>query len=64
MQILELNLPETFDLSQQDLKILLAGQLYSMGKLSIAEAAELAGFPIQEFISILSQGELGKLQPR
>lgn len=64
MKILELNLPDTFELSQQDMKVLLAGQLYGMDKLSIAEAAELAGYPILEFINILTQQELNNLHSR
>lgn len=43
------------DVSQRDLKIALAVQLYRDGKLTLKQAAELADFCVEDFMKILSE---------
>ena len=43
------------DISQRDLRIALAVQLYRDGKLTLKQAAELADFCIEDFMKILSE---------
>jgi len=43
MKTIELNIPDTFDLNAREAKMLLASRLYEKGKLTLGQAAELAG---------------------
>jgi len=43
------------DISQRDLRIALAVQLYRDGKLTLKQAAELADFCVEDFMKILSE---------
>ena len=54
MKTLTINLPDTIDLTQQEALTALAAQLYEMGKLSLGQAAELAGYSKREFMELLS----------
>ena len=44
MRTLQIHLPDNLDLSDQEASTALAAQLYEMGKLSLGQAAELAGY--------------------
>lgn len=51
----EINLPDDLDLSQKEILTALAAQLYHVGKVSLGQAASLAGHSKKEFIELLSQ---------
>jgi predicted HTH domain antitoxin len=53
MRTISLKLPENLDLTEPELKIILAGELYEREKLSLGQAAELAGLSKRAFIEIM-----------
>lgn len=53
MTTLTLNLPETVKFDERELVLILASKLYEQGKLSLGQAAELAGFSKRGFMEIL-----------
>ena len=53
MKTLELNIPDTLDLNAREAKMLLASRLYEKGKLTLGQAAELAGLSKRAFMEIL-----------
>ena len=55
MRTLQINLPDNVDISDQEASIALATQLYDMGKLSLGQAAELAGYTKATFIELLAK---------
>jgi len=55
MKTITLPLPDTFNLSETELKIILAGELYEREKLSLGQAAELAGLSKRTFIEIMGK---------
>lgn len=50
---LQINLPDSVDMSQKEVLIALAAQLYSSGKLSLGQAADVAGYTKATFIELL-----------
>lgn len=54
MKILTINLPDKFDLTPKETATLLAAKLYETGKLSLGQAAELAGYSKKTFMELLS----------
>lgn len=54
MRTLQINLPDNVDLSQQEASTALAAQLYEIGKLSLGQAAELAGYSKSTFMELLA----------
>ncbi|MBV8389071.1 MAG: UPF0175 family protein [Mucilaginibacter sp.] len=54
MRILQIHLPDNLDLSDQEASTALAAQLYDMGKLSLGQTAELAGYSKATFMELLS----------
>ncbi len=55
MRTLTLNLPDTLEVADNELAMLLASQLYEQGKLSLGQAAELAGLTKRTFAELLGQ---------
>jgi predicted HTH domain antitoxin len=55
MKTITLPLPDTFNLSEMELKIILAGELYERKKLSLGQASELAGLSKRTFIEIMGK---------
>jgi len=51
MKTLTINLPDKFDLTPKETATLLAAKLYETGKLSLGQAAELAGYSKKTFWS-------------
>lgn len=47
------NFPDSIDLSEFDIKMILAGQLYQQAKLSSGQAAGLVGVSKREFIELM-----------
>lgn len=54
MKELTLNIPKDFALDEAETKKFLAAKLYEAGKLSLGQAAELAGLSKSDFSEILS----------
>ena len=54
MRTLQIHLPDNLDLSDQEASTALAAQLYDMGKLSLGQAADLAGYTKATFMELLS----------
>jgi len=46
----EVNLPDSVRLSDDELKLILAAKLFDLGELSSGQAAELAGISRREFL--------------
>lgn len=53
MRTITLNIPDDVNLSKQELLLLLASSLYEQGKLSLGQAADMAGLSKKSFAEIL-----------
>ncbi len=58
MKTLTLNLPDSLDLNNSDLSMLIATKLYEQGRLSLGQAAELAGLTKRTFAELLAKYEV------
>lgn len=54
MKTLTIKLPDTVDLTRKETVTALAAQLYDMGKLSLGQAADLAGYSKKTFMELLA----------
>ncbi|MFC5283186.1 UPF0175 family protein [Pedobacter alpinus] len=54
MKTLTIELPDSLDLSSKDINTALAAQLYDIGKLSLGQAADLAGYSKSTFMELLA----------
>ena len=55
MKTLTFNIPDTFDLDDNEVGMLLASRLYEQGKLSLGQAAELVGMTKRTFAELLGK---------
>jgi predicted HTH domain antitoxin len=55
MKTVTLNIPDNIDLTNRELIMLIASRLYEQGKLSLGQAAELAGLTKRTFDELLNQ---------
>jgi predicted HTH domain antitoxin len=55
MRTIALNIPDTFDLSEKEISMLVASKLYEQGKLTLGQAAELVGITKRTFAEMLGQ---------
>lgn len=55
MKTISLTFPDSFDFNELELKIILAGELYEREKLSLGQAAELAGLSKRTFIELMGK---------
>lgn len=55
MKTLTLNIPDSLDLTAQEAAMLLAAHLYEQGKLTMGQAAEVAGYSKRTFMELLGQ---------
>lgn len=55
MKVLTVNIPDSVDIDSNDLALLLATKLYEQGKLSLGQAAELAGLTKSTFAELLGK---------
>lgn len=53
MKTLTLTLPDTLDVNDRDLAMLVATRLYEQGRLSLGQAAEVAGLSKRTFAELL-----------
>ena len=58
MKTLQLRLPDFVGIDAQELTLILASRLYEQGKLSIGQAAEVAGMPKRTFMEILGRANV------
>lgn len=58
MKTLTLNIPDTLDLDSRDIAMLVATSLYEQGKLSLGQAAEVAGLLKRTFAESLGKYEV------
>jgi predicted HTH domain antitoxin len=54
MKTLTLQIPDTLDLDDSEVAMVLASKLYEQGKLSLGQAAELSGHSKRTFMELLS----------
>lgn len=55
MKTLTLNIPEGVDINESELAMLVASELYEQGKLSLGQAAEVAGLSKRVFTELLGR---------
>jgi predicted HTH domain antitoxin len=55
MKTINLTIPEYLNYDETEWKIILAGELYERGKLSLGQAADLAGFSKRVFIELMGK---------
>ncbi|MDP2208858.1 MAG: UPF0175 family protein [Bacteroidota bacterium] len=55
MKTLTLHIPDTVDLDDKEIAMLVATQLYEKGKLSLGQAAELVGLTKRTFAELLGR---------
>ena len=53
MKTLTLNIPDTLEVDNRDLAMLVSTRLYEQGKLSLGQAAEVAGLTKRTFAELL-----------
>ena len=61
MQTLEIQLPDTVNITTQDVQIMLAGKLYENGLLSVGQAAQMAKLSKRAFIELLGHYQVSVL---
>ncbi|MEX2589613.1 MAG: UPF0175 family protein [Chitinophagales bacterium] len=55
MKTVNLNIPDGLDLNENDVAMIVASTLYEKGKLSLGQAAELAGLSKKTFAELLGK---------
>ncbi|HXR83100.1 MAG TPA: UPF0175 family protein [Hanamia sp.] len=55
MKTVTLNIPDTLDIDNKEVAMLEASQLYEQGKLSLGQAAEVAGLTKRTFAELLGK---------
>lgn len=55
MRTITIELPNSVDLDDKQARMVLASRLYDLGKLSLGQAAELAGYSKETFMELLSE---------
>ncbi len=55
MKTLTLNVPDSFDIDDKEVAIILATKLYEQGRLSLGQAAVLVGLTKRNFIELLGR---------
>ena len=55
MKTLTINIPNTADIDDKEAKMALASKLYERGRLTLGQAAELAGYSKATFMELLAE---------
>jgi predicted HTH domain antitoxin len=55
MKTLTINIPNTADVDDKEARMSLASKLYERGKLTLGQAAELAGYSKETFMELLAE---------
>lgn len=58
MKTITLNIPENLEIDNRDIAMIVATRLYEQGKLSLGQAAELAGLTKRTFVEIMGHYEV------
>jgi predicted HTH domain antitoxin len=58
MKELILKIPDSLDLKDKEVAMVLAGKLYEQGRLSLGQAATLAGYSKRTFMELLNNYEI------
>lgn len=58
MKTLTLEIPDTLDLDNRDIAMLVSTRLYEQGRLSLGQAAEVAGLSKRTFAELLGKYEV------
>jgi predicted HTH domain antitoxin len=58
MKALTINIPDSLNIDEKEVRILLAAKLYERGTLSLGQAAELAGHSKRSFMEILADHDV------
>lgn len=53
MKSITFNIPDTLDINDKDIAMIVASKLYEDGKLSLGEAADLVGYSKRTFAELL-----------
>lgn len=53
MKTIQLELPDSLEYDNNDIKTFIAAKLYESGRLTISEAAELSGYSVITFMELL-----------
>jgi len=53
MKSVKVDIPDNLELTEHDIKMIVAGQLYQNGKLTLGQAAGLVGISKREFIETM-----------
>ena len=54
MRTITIDLPDSLDINDREARMVFASKLYEMGKLSMGQAAELAGYSKRTFMELLA----------
>ena len=54
MKTLTINIPDTLDVNERELAMIVSTRLYEQGKLSLGQAAEIAGLTKPTFAELLA----------
>lgn len=55
MKTLTINIPDTAEIDDKEARMSLASKLYERGKLTLGQAAELAGYSKETFMELLAE---------
>lgn len=55
MRVIQLNIPDSVDLKDYDISMIIAAKLYEEAKLSAGQAAEIVGLSKRAFIEMLGK---------
>jgi len=55
MKTVNFKIPDTIDLDDKDVAMIVASSLYEKGKISLGQAADLVGITKREFIELLGK---------
>ncbi|MFN8711997.1 MAG: UPF0175 family protein [Bacteroidota bacterium] len=58
MKKLAVNIPDQLDLNDTDLAMIVSSHLYEVGKISLGQAAEVAGLSVSAFSELLSKNNI------
>lgn len=58
MKVVTLNIPDNVDIGNEQLAMLVASKLYEQGKLSLGQAADVAGFTKKTFAELLGKHDV------
>lgn len=55
MKTIQLELPDSLEFDNNDLKTFIAAKLFEAGKLTMSQAAELSGYSTSKFMDLLAE---------